>query len=137
VGGGQVLVQGQRAGDKLGQVHHCPFHGLGEHRAVATLTCYIANTWSSCYQALARLPGLAVQARLYGLQMEELEAEGKKNLFTQMSRVPSATGNWDSLAHAQVTVCQVIVQYQDNMLDLNLAVVLIAGRFATVNLPHL
>ena len=92
------------------------------------MTCYIANTWSSCYQALARL---------YGLQMEELEAEGKKNLFTQMSRVPSATGNWDSLAHAQVTVCQVIVQYQDNMLDLNLAVVLIAGRFATVNLPHL
>ena len=101
------------------------------------MTCYIANTWSSCYQALARLPGLAVQARLYGLQMEELEAEGKKNLFTQMSRVPSATGNRDSLAHAQVTVCQVIVQYQDNMLDLNLAVVLIAGRFATVNLPHL
>ena len=94
------------------------------------MTCYIANTWSSCYQALARLPGLAVQARLYGLQMEELEAEGKKNLFTQMSRVPSATGNWDSLA-------QVIVQYQDNMLYLNLAAVLIAGRFATVNLPHL
>ena len=93
------------------------------------MTCYIANTWSSCYQALARLPGLAVQARLYGLQMEELE-DGKKKLFTQMSLVQSATGNWDSLA-------QVIVQYQDNMLYLNLAAVLIAGRFATVNLPHL
>ena len=79
---------------------------------------------------LARLPGLAVQARLYGLQIEELEEEGKKKLFTQMSLVQSATGNWDSLA-------QVIVQYQDNMLYLNLAAVLIAGRFATVNLPHL
>jgi hypothetical protein len=79
---------------------------------------------------LARLPGLAVQARLYGLQIEELEEEGKKKLFTQMSLVQSATGNWDSLA-------QVIVQYQDNMLYLNLAAVLIAGRFATVKLPHL
>ena len=79
---------------------------------------------------LARLPGLAVQARLYGLQIEELEEEGKKKLFTQMSLVQSATGNWDSLA-------QVIVQYQDNMLYLNLAAVLIAARFATVNLPHL
>ena len=93
----------------------------------------------SGYQALARLPGLAVQARLYGLQMEELE-DGKKKLFTQMSRVQSASGNWDSLA--QVTVChrkplQVTVQYQDNMLDLNLAAVLIAGRFATINLSPL
>jgi hypothetical protein len=90
----------------------------------------------SGYQALARLPGLAVQARLYGLQMEELEEEGKKKLFTQMSRVQSATGNWDSLA--QVTVChmrplQVTVQYQDNMLDLNLSAVLIAG----INPPFL
>ena len=57
----------------------------------------------SGYQALARLHDLAVHARLYGLQMEELEVEdGKKKLFTQMSRVQSASGNWDSLA--QVTI---------------------------------
>lgn len=52
-------------------------------------------------------------------------------LFTQMSRVQSATGNWDSLA--QVTVCHrrplhvsaVRGQYK---LDLNLSAVLVAGR---------
>ena len=40
----------------------------------------------SGYQALVRLPGLAVQAGLYGMQMQELD-KGKKKLFTQMSQV--------------------------------------------------
>jgi hypothetical protein len=59
-----------------------------------------AVTWTG-YVVKTRLPGLgqaawlvcAVQARLYGLHMEELEKEGKKKLFTQMSRVQSATGD--------------------------------------------
>ena len=54
--------------------------------AVVTWTGYIVKTRS------VRLPGLG-QARLYGLHMEELEEEGKKKLFTQMSRVQSATGD--------------------------------------------
>ena len=91
----------------------------------------------SGYQALSRLPGLAVQARLYGVQMEELEEEGRKKLFMQMSRIQAATGNWDS--QAQVTVClrkplHVQVQYKDNMLDLNFVGVLVAGRFASIKM---
>jgi len=94
------------------------------------------------YTTLARLPGLAVLAMLYGFQVENLEEEDKKRLHHLMDGVQTATGSWDSMAqftvcHRQPLHCMVQYQHQESKLHLNLAGVLVAGKFAFTKVPSL
>ena len=88
VGGGQVLVQGHRVlethTDKSTTVL---FMDWGNTEQLPPGQVMLPRPGLSGNQVLTKLPGLAVQARLYGLQMKELEEMGKKKLCTQMSRV--------------------------------------------------
>jgi len=91
------------------------------------------------YEALRKVPDLAVPAMLYGIQMVEMQEEEMTRLSNLMAHVQSSTGRKETMA--EITVCtrnplQVQVYYNSNMLNFNLTGVLVAHRFAEMKQEH-